>query len=245
MLRQFWFGLLDLLWPPRVRCLLCNGPLAGGVYPVCAGCWSTMGFPADRRYCANCARPMAEEERLCAECMAEPAFGHVTALGLHEGALREAIHHLKFGGRPELGPLLGERLAGAVGDRPHFIVPVPLHKARLRERGYNQASLIARGLSAGLGVPVLENGLIRWRGTGHQAKLDRAARLQNLQGAFAIGPQAPLWHGKSVLLVDDVLTTGATASAAAAAIRASGAGAVNLAVLAVSATPVKIHTAAT
>lgn len=250
MLRLFFQGVMDLLWPPRTTCLLCEALLHPGApgpvgvvgalpvlngLPICLECWDSMAFAPGEARCTNCNRPLAGGRGLCMECTASPPFGRVWALGLHRGALREAIHHLKFSGRKGLGAPLGWRLAGLVDREHQVIVPLPLHPSRLRERGYNQAALIAQGLAAELCLPVVEGELLRLRRTGHQAKLDREERLCNLQGAFGARSQAtPPWAGRAVLLVDDVLTTGATASAAAQALRETGAVRVDLAVLAVS-----------
>lgn len=236
MWETMWHGFLDLLWPPRTRCLLCGGPLDDGHQAgACPRCWASMPFPPGGRRCSNCSRPMPERGRLCADCADGSPFGRVFAVGYHMGSLREAIHHFKFNGRDELGVPLGRMLGAGLSIRPDCIVPVPLHRARQRERGYNQAALIAQGIALESGITVNERGMTRVRGTGHQAKLDRAGRLHNLAGAFLPGSGIV---GASVLLVDDVLTTGATAAAAAEALRRGGAREVNLAVLAVSTTPV-------
>jgi ComF family protein len=233
-------GMVELLWPPRTTCLLCEGPLpaveeTGSDLPVCELCWLSMGFDAAVSRCVNCSRPLAGEPGLCVECAQAPPFGRVWALGLHRGPLREAIHHLKFGGRQRLGTALGRRLAAEIPPAHDLIVPMPLHPSRLRERGYNQAALIGAGIGQALGTAVVSRGLVRRRPTGHQAKLDRSERLRNLKGAFGTARMTHLpWVGRRVLLVDDVLTTGATASAAAQVLRATGARGVDLAVLAVS-----------
>ena len=173
--------------------------------------------------------------------MITPSYGRVWALGLHRGVLREAVHHVKFSGRQALGEALGRYLAPMVGELPDVVVPIPLHPVRQRERGYNQAECIARGLAAELGVPVAAGDLVRVRATGQQARRDRHARWRNLARAFAVRPgRAPAWVGRHALLVDDVLTTGATASAAADVLWATGARAVNLAVIAVSDRPVPV-----
>lgn len=239
MLKLFLRGMMDLLWPPRTTCLLCHGPLPaegmGSGLPVCGPCWEGMGFDSAEPRCRNCSRPLAGGQGLCVECAQVPPFGRVWALGLHRGPLREAIHHLKFGGRRRLGLALGLRLAAEIPPVHDLIVPIPLHPSRLRERGYNQAALIGAGIGQALGTAVVERGLVRRRPTGHQAKLDRAERLRNLQDAFGVARMRSLpWAGRRVLLVDDVLTTGATASAAARVLRATGARGVDLAVLAVS-----------
>lgn len=237
MLRLFVQGLMELLWPPRTTCLLCDGRLEQPVegLPVCLTCWEAIRFPAGLVCCACCSRPLRRGRGRCTVCADSPPFGRVWALGLHAGPLREAIHHLKFNGRKGLGVPLGRRLGAAIQTDHDLVVPLPLHPARLRERGYNQAALIAQGLAEARSRPMVEGVLVRVRQTGRQAKLDREERLRNLQGAFGVrGPQTVPWAGRSVLLVDDVLTTGATAAAAATVLRETGALRVDLAVLAVS-----------
>jgi len=239
MLRAIVEGLLDFVWPPRTQCLLCREPRPGAPL-ACPACMEEIGFDPTASRCANCTRPIESDRGLCADCEEGPVYGVVFALGAHQGALREAVHHLKFGDRPELAQLLGNRLADRVTVPHDGIVPVPLHPSRLRERGYNQAGLIARAISAGRGIPVWESHLRRVRRTGHQAKLQRDSRLHNLDGAFAVeAAVTPPWSDKRVLLVDDVLTTGATAAAVAEVLYKSGARSVDLAVLAVSTTPVR------
>lgn len=246
MLRLFLRGVAELLWPPRTTCLLCEANLAaaseaGEALLVCEACWESMPFAPGVNCCNICSRPLVGGRGRCVECAEWPVFGQVWALGFHRGALREAIHHLKFNGREGLGVPLGQRLADQVSGQHDLVVPLPLHPTRLRERGYNQALLVAWGLAGSLGTPVTDGALVRLRRTGHQAKLDRAERLQNLAGAFGLHSshaKNPPWAGRVVLLVDDVLTTGATASAAAKVLRQTGATRVNLAVLAVSDKPV-------
>lgn len=232
-------GVLDLLWPPRTQCLACQGQLGTGMLLLCGPCFESMPFSPDQARCANCLRPTYNPEGLCAECQHGSPYGLVFAIGPHRNALREAIHHLKFSRRPELAALLGDRLAQAVSVPYDCVVPVPLHRTRLRERGYNQAALVADRIARALHVPMYEKHLIRTRATGHQAKLDRAGRQHNLDGAFAVSGGPAPWAGARVLLVDDVLTTGVTAATVAAVLRQSGAAGVDLAVLGVSTTPVR------
>jgi len=235
-------GLESFLWPPRTTCLLCGGqlgePCQAGL--VCVPCWESMAFGPVGHRCINCCRPLSELAEVCGQCASGSPYGRVWAVGLHRGALREAVHHLKFGGREELGVALGRRLGILIPDGYDCLVPVPLHWIRQRTRGFNQAEVIARGIGSERGLPVYAHGLVRARSTRHQAKLDRAHRRHNLEGAFALEvAQRPPWAGKAVLVVDDVLTTGATAAAVANLLRVSGARRVGLAVLAVSTTPVK------
>jgi ComF family protein len=234
---------MDLVWPPRTQCLLCGGLLEGDPGPhqlACPACLASMAFEPGVSRCANCSRPSSRQSGLCPDCEDGSPFGVVFALGPHEGPLREAIHHFKFSDRPELAGLLGPRLAARISVAHDCIVPIPLHRSRLRERGYNQAALLARAIGAVKGVSVCEGVLIRLRATGHQAKLSRESRLRNLSGAFAVGPAAsPPWEDRRVLLVDDVLTTGTTVTAAAEILYRTGARSVDTAVLAVSTTPVQ------
>jgi ComF family protein len=141
----------------------------------------------------------------------------------YEGVLRRALSRLKYGGAARLAhplaraslPLLAPFLDQ---QQPTVLVPVPVHAERLRQRGYNQAAMLARHLGAGLGVAVADV-LGRSRPTSQQHRLNRAQRLRNLRGAFALrfGARAPPW----VVLVDDILTTSATLEACAAVLRAA------------------------
>lgn len=144
------------------------------------------------------------------------------------GTVRRALHQLKYGGETRLAGPLGDalaarwRAAGAGGD---LLVPVPVHAARRRERGYDQAELLAAAAAARLGLPAAP-ALARWRVTDPQYRLDRSARAANVGGAFAAVPGHPL-AGRWVLLVDDVVTTGATLAAAGEAVLEAGAAAVS------------------
>jgi ComF family protein len=175
-----------------------------------------------------------------AECGAcredEPAFDGARSFGLYTGNLRQAVLRLKFGGDERLGARLGELLASPWDALPQvgefaspLIVPVPLHASRRRERGFNQSDLLAAGLvralgrqNAGAAPPVAKACLRRKRATPPQTGLSVAARRENLQGAFeVVKPQAV--RGRRIVLVDDVMTTGATLSACARALKRAGA----------------------
>jgi ComF family protein len=155
----------------------------------------------------------------------------VRAAALHTHPLREAIHALKYDGRTGLAPLLARYLVAAYADplwrtlpRPiDAVTPVPLHAARLAERGYNQSSLLAAAFCAATGLPLQTGWLARSRETRPQVGLGPAERQINVDGAFAADPAVA---GKVILLIDDVLTTGATLAACASAADAQGAFAV-------------------
>ena len=147
---------------------------------------------------------------------------------LYVGPCRELILALKYRARLSLVPFLAGRMAEAAAIRragaepADWVVPVPLHAARLRERGFNQAERLARGISGRLRLPCRDDLLVRCRPTRPQADLTKAERIRNVRGAFDLSPDPDL-RGKRILLVDDVMTTGSTVSACAALLKSAGA----------------------
>jgi len=178
--------------------------------------------------CAGCGLPLAAGERgFCGGCalLLEPSPqtppAHVAAAYAYGGPLAEAVLALKYAGRTELAAPLGRLLAQAAvpyAGKVDEVVPLPLHRGRLRERGFNQSALLARPVARALGVPLVTHRLRRVRPTPAQASLPREGRLANVRGAFAARAGAP-----RVLLIDDVRTTGATLTAAAEALLDAGA----------------------
>jgi ComF family protein len=183
-----------------------------------------------RLRCAGCGA--VAETVLCAGCLGAwvpaPPLAGVTATGAMAGPARLAIHQLKYRGRRRVAPALASLLAPLVPDGPWTVVPVPLHRRRLRARGFNQAGLLARALARQRGWPYLD-ALERTRETAPSPGLGRAERERNLSLVFRA--RRPL-AGRRVLLVDDVLTSGATAAAARLALLAAGAAEVHVAVVA-------------
>ena len=205
---------LDLLLPSR--CLGCR-TRGSWLCPGCADDLPRLAGPG----CRVCAAPLAGT-LVCPDCYRDPpGFDSLRAPWRHEGLARELVHALKFGRQRHLAPILARLAAGALdpAEPPAAVVAVPLHPERQRERGFNQAALLAQGLGAALGVPVRE-ALVRTRPTASQTGLSPAERASNVRGAFAAVEPLP---GARLLLVDDVCTTGATLGAAARALRRAGA----------------------
>jgi ComF family protein len=146
----------------------------------------------------------------------------LTALGPYDGALRSAVLAMKFRGARSIGDRLGRWLSPKIIFPFEAIVPVPLHRLRLRERGYNQAGEIARGIAAATRKPCVDDALERVRATAPQSSLDLADRKGNVDGAFAYGRRIERVAGLRVLIVDDVVTSGATMRACAVVLHAAG-----------------------
>ena len=218
---------LTLLYPPR--CLVCGVLGASGLCPACAREIVPVGLPQ----CARCGHALAPEGP-CFNCAGRtPAFARARAMGGYEGVLRTAIHHFKYRDRPQLDAPLGGLLAafaranGAAlnGLRFDALIPVPMHAVRKRLRGYNQSERLARVLSVELALPLATGVLLRTRATRAQVGLTAATRLTNLQGAFAVR-RAETVRGKTLLLIDDVATTGSSLHECAAVLKSAGAKAV-------------------
>jgi ComF family protein len=227
---------VSLLFPPH--CAACGRDVASGLH-LCAGC----GEKARRiepPFCRRCSEPFAgaiDGEFECPNCADRDLhFDCAVAPFLSRGVVREFIHRLKYDRETFLRRPLAAWLAEALTDerlaRQPFdlIVPVPLHAARLRERSFNQAALLAALLSEHCGVPTLEC-LRRIRYTSTQTRLDRHERTENLRGAFRVRDPAAL-QGSHLLLVDDVFTTGATVDECARVLRLAGAASVRVATVA-------------
>jgi ComF family protein len=196
--------------------------------------------------CAACDELVGPRGLFCPACAAtlltpsELGARAPEALWAYGGAAASAITRLKYGPRPDLGPRLGRALAAfasqTIGTRPDLVVPVPLHPRRLVERGANQAALLAAPVARALGAVYLPGALVRVRDTPRQAARGRAGRLANVEGAFVAASPRQL-DGKTVVLVDDVRTTGATLEACAKALRSAQARHVTTLVLAVALGP--------
>lgn len=221
-----------LLFPPR--CAGCGRPGGG----LCAACRAAVPALPDRR-CAVCGDPALEARGRCAACLARPpAFARALAIGRYAPPLSRCVQALKYHRRSDaardLAELLAAALPASLARRVDAVVPVPSHASRVRERGIDHAAELARALAVAIDRPLL-GALARIRPTATQVGTSAATRRANVAGAFEALATV---DGLCLLLVDDVLTTGATAGACAEALRAAGARRVWVATAARAAGPV-------
>lgn len=230
---------LDLLFPPQAL----DEGAEHGLRPQSSGfnalAWSRIAF-IDGPVCDGCGQPFEYDQgpgARCAACMAKPpAFHRARAACLYDDVSRGPILQLKHADRTDLAPLFARwisRSAQALLADADAIVPVPLHPSRLLGRRYNQAAEIARPLSRMTGRPYLPDALVRVRATDTQGGKSGSGRRRNVAAAFAVPPgRAGQVAGRRLLLIDDVLTTGATAEGCARALLKAGAAQVDVAVVA-------------
>jgi ComF family protein len=243
--RRWFTGLFELAFPPA--CVTCRDLLSDGERYVCPDCRDRISRIVSP-LCTRCGRPFFtpdDRDHLCGGCIiSPPPFDVARSLGVYGDVMLPLVQLFKYHRRFHLAETLTRLMAD--GSYPGFspedfdvIVPVPLHTKRLRERGYNQSLLLARGLGDAWGMPVDGRGLRRTRWTEPQVNLTLKEREENVRGAFAVRDAAPkgrlrLMAGvrrrrhlpikdAAVLLVDDVYTTGATVRECARVLAASGA----------------------
>ena len=235
--RKVGCGLLNLLFPDD--CRLCGEPLRGASrVPVCALCIADPEPLAAEYFCAACKMPFVnryplDESGRCALCrLGARGFDDVYSYGSYQGSLRELVHLFKYKGVRPLSRKFGEWMALGLPRELSFdvVVPMPLHWMKRFRRGFNQSMLLAQEISRRWNAPVRAI-VRRRRSTSPQAGLTNAKRRANVQGAFAIKNGVRL-DGLRVLLIDDVVTTGSTASACARVLKRAGAAHVTVLALA-------------
>lgn len=218
---------LCLLYPPR--CLVCD---SFSDEPICAACFSRLKF-IKPPMCSICGKPydeLAKAAPVCLDCRKTNRwFDWCRCAVVYDDVAKHMVHRLKYSGDRRLAPQMAKLMAATLTQvmnlcrnefESHFnlIVPVPLHRSRLRKRGFNQAYLIAEALSEHMGVPVNASLLIRTRDTKPQFDLEPEERLVNVRGAFDLAKPDEV-ADKTVIIVDDVITTGATLNECAKALR--------------------------
>ena len=231
--RNFFGGIASLLYPPA--CTICSASVDPGEY-LCHECESKISRIVPP-FCAKCSEPFdgaITTEFACANCAHRRIYFEAAVSAYRaRGIVRHVILNFKYGRQIHLRHLVGRWLVAAFDDprlrdcRFDAIVPVPLHPARERERGFNQAELLAERLSDRLSLP-LRPALERVHYTTTQTAFDRAERMKNLRGAFRLRKKADV-RSLRVLLIDDVLTTGSTLSECARVLKEAGAQSVHAA----------------
>lgn len=218
-LRDRFRPVLDLVFPPR--CVYC-GRL--GSY-LCDACRKEVQ-PIGRDICIRCGNPMTVRG-VCHHCRHDPPdpIRGIRGVFFYKGPIGQSIRSLKYQGVRELAPILGAYLADYIREHPipiDALIPVPLHPQRLAARGFNQSELLARTITHILGIPTRADVLRRVRATQSQTHLNRAQRRQNVANAFEVAPGVDL-RGRTLLIIDDVATTGATLRACALPLHRAGA----------------------
>ncbi len=201
--------LLSNLFPSR--CIVCSRTVEQQ-FEVCRDCYRSL--PHNDVCCVRCALPLAEDVNnvlLCGRCIQQPpAFDYAHSLFRYEGNVRGLVHQLKFGEKISFARTIGEMLLMQLlrtDEKPDCLLPVSLHKSRLRQRGFNQSIEISRVLAKKLVIPIEHTAVVRQRSTAMQSGLDAKQRQKNIRGAFSVVAKINYKH---VLIIDDVMTTGAT-----------------------------------
>lgn len=237
-LRSLAQAAADIVFPPA--CLACRASIENSG-ALCAACWAQVRF-IERPYCERLGTPFAvdlgDDELLSPEAVANPpVFARARAVAhFEDGPVRQLVHRLKYSDRMELAKPLGAWMARAGSEilaEAELLVPIPLHRRRLAARKFNQANALAQAISAQCGVPANAFILARVKATPPQVGLTRTQRALNLQGAFRVaGGMAARIEGRAIVLIDDVMTSGATVNAASRVLLRAGAKRVDVLVFA-------------
>ena len=226
MLRQVLAPVIDLVYPPR--CPLCGAGLAAQE-GLCGACWGELAIPGEPA-CASCQRPFGQgipDGAICAPCLANPPRHDGIAAGtLYNDASRKLVLAFKHGRRIALARFLAGLVAARLPplEGEWLAVPVPLHRRRLWHRGFNQSALLAAELCKRSGARLLVDALVRRKPTPTLGGLGRKARARALSGAITVNPsRAAVLKDAQVVLVDDVMTSGATSEACVSALKRAGA----------------------
>ncbi|HUD27880.1 MAG TPA: ComF family protein [Novosphingobium sp.] len=225
-LGQALLPLIDLIFPPR--CPLCGDGI-GAQTGLCTACWATLAIPGEP-CCARCSRPFGDampDGGTCAPCLADPPrHSGIASATLYNEASRKLVLAFKHGSKLGLAPMMAGMILSRIPfvDGEWLVVPVPLHRWRLWKRGYNQAAELGRELARLTGGRLCVDGLERRKATPSLGGLGKLARKRALSGVIGVNRRrSALLKGRKVLLVDDVLTSGATSNACVSALRRAGA----------------------
>jgi len=217
---------LDFALPPR--CAGC-GIIVADVHSFCPDCWKQIEF-LGLSGCVTCGMPLqATEQATCGVCLARPPrIARTRAAVAYDEISRGLAIRLKYARKVALARTMARYMAPLVGDAPDcLLIPVPLHRTRLWSRGFNQSALVARELSRRLGIPAAPLALARSRRTPPLKGMSPLQRRKTVAGAFRVRERGAI-AGKTIILVDDVLTTGSTAEACARVLKRAGAARIEL-----------------
>lgn len=216
--------IIEMLFPEGFTCICCGDEIFDGKYQMCSGCYSSLHL-LEGRLCLHCSDPLLSDGNYCKRCKGRKFFyDRAVSPFVFEGNAANLIHGLKYNNRKYLAkPLSKFMVEKFLLERLYadIVIPVPLCKKRLKERGYNQSFLLAKEICKTLGLPLHDN-LIRVKETPSQTSLDFIERQKNLKDAFKVNNKKEI-KDKSVLLIDDVFTTGATARECSIALKNAGA----------------------
>jgi ComF family protein len=231
--------LLDFVYPQA--CAICRNPLKREETDVCEECWKALAL-LPSSYCPYCRTSLENQDEIANhQCpnltgSEERRILAVRSLGTFDDHYQKLVHRVKYEKKIHLGRRLAQRLGESTSEDKCFagcdmVIPVPLHRARQRERGFNQSEVLAEGISRVMGVSLTKDVLTRKRNTKDQTYLNARQRAENVKGAFVV-TQPEKTDGKRVILVDDVMTTGATLNECARVLQEAGAAGVFAATLA-------------
>lgn len=239
LLRNLLDDLLDFVYPPH--CGVCGRELSGEEGIICDACWRGLKNICPP-FCQKCGLPLSLPNSLCSACEERDRhFSFARSYGLFDEIFQTIIHLFKYRRKLSLAGPLSELMAETMGTDPRFstmevLIPVPLHPAKRRSRGYNQSELLARGLSRSIGLPLLGKALVRTVNTPTQSRLSLIERVANVGEAFRAKTPGCL-RDRRIILVDDVLTTGSTVDACARALLEAGGAEVSVVTVARAAEP--------
>lgn len=214
---------MDLIYPKI--CPLCGNIVPFGRGMVCPGCAGRLTY-ACQPYCMRCGKPVEEDEQYCRDCTCRKhKYDEGRAALIYDEYMSKSIYRFKYNNKREFAVFYGKVMADVLGDKirrwnADAIIPVPIHKSKLKKRGYNQAELIARQLSQKFKIPLKNDIVIRQSATTVQKNLGVVARQNNLKKAFKVVEDSVKLY--SVLVVDDIYTTGATIDAMAECLKNAG-----------------------
>lgn len=237
-IKSFCESLVDVVYP--LNCLICRAKLNASQYsPLCSDCFSSIK-KINPPFCIKCGKPLEialTPSNKCLNCRKqEYNFDRAWSSTKYDGVMRECIHKLKYNRKFSLGNMFSRILIEFVNkymeiNKFDFIIPVPLHRTKLREREFNQAQMLAEPLSSNFNKRLLSKNIYRIRYTLSQSELSLQERRENIRGAFGIS-NPELIKGKDILIIDDVFTTGATVNECASLLKRNGAGLIEVLTLA-------------